>query len=280
MAEKLFALTNDDAGGEQPERFAELLDFLAAQQVPATFFVTPAAGGKPLDHKPEWISLLRRALAEGHELQLHSLTHADFEFGVPPDFMLDIMPEVKARWQREPERISSAHTLPALTGQLVLGKAILEQALGITPRGFRSGCLSICDNMYQALADQGFRWSSNLVVNPKGWHYINHQFESRAGWQPDIPPHPFVYQSGILEIPMLSEYTWFVREDDVERHYQLMRDDLRRTWERSGVFVTLSHYFAMTGAWSSGLRIYERIFAAARQWSDVRFCTLSQVIDG
>ena len=41
MAEMLFAFTNDDAGRQQPELFAELLDFLDEQQVPATFFVVP-----------------------------------------------------------------------------------------------------------------------------------------------------------------------------------------------------------------------------------------------
>ena len=53
MSEMPFVLTNDDAGGQHPELFRELLDFLAAQRVPATFFVVPAARNKPLDEKPE-----------------------------------------------------------------------------------------------------------------------------------------------------------------------------------------------------------------------------------
>jgi len=78
MAETLLALTNDDAGGEQSERFRELLDFLAEQEVPTTFFAVPAQGGKSLDPKPEWMALLHRALDEGHELEIHGFNHGGF----------------------------------------------------------------------------------------------------------------------------------------------------------------------------------------------------------
>jgi hypothetical protein len=105
MGEMPFVFTNDDAGMHEPERFAELLDFLAEQQVPGTFFVVPAAGGKSLAEKPRWRALLDRALEAGHDLQLHGFTHdSAFEFGVPPDFILDIMPEERPRWQRAPAR--------------------------------------------------------------------------------------------------------------------------------------------------------------------------------
>ena len=102
MTETLFAFTNDDPGMQQPELFAELLDFLDEQQVPGTFFVVPFAGHQPLDTKPEWVALLQRAQASGHELAHHGYTHeTPFEFGVPPSFMLDIIPDAKARWQNE-----------------------------------------------------------------------------------------------------------------------------------------------------------------------------------
>jgi len=279
MTETLFALTNDDAGSQQPELFGELLDFLRAEQVPATFFVVPLAGGKPLDEKPEWLALLHRALDEGHELQLHGLSHADFEFGVPPGFMLDIIPEQKERWQREPEVIQAGHSLQLLGEKLARGREIFQRALGYEPRGFRSGCLSICEAMYQALAEQGIRWSSNLVVNPMGWRYINRQYNAPDPWQRDVPPHPFRYKAGVIEVPMVSEYTWYLKGEDLERHWALIRGDFDRVRQAAGAFVALSHYFAMTGEWSTGLRVYERLFAYARKQGKVRFCTVSQLLE-
>jgi len=278
--EILFALTNDDAGGQQPESFRELLDFLAKWKVPATFFVVPASGGKPLDQKPEWLALLHRALDEGHELQLHGFDHGStFEFGVPPGFMLDIIPEAKAHWEREPEVIQADHTLELLSDRIARGKAIFQRALGYAPQGFRAPCLSMCDNTYQALADHGIRWSSNLVVNPMGWRYINKNYDAGEPWQSDVPPHPFIYKAGIIEVPMVSEYTWFLKEEDLDRHFNLMKDDFDRARQASGMFVALSHYYAMTGEWSTGLRVYERIFAYAREQENARFCTISQLLE-
>ncbi len=279
MTETLFALTNDDAGGQEPESFRELLDFLAEQEIPATFFVIPAAGGEPLDKKPEWIALLHRALEEGHDLQLHGFNHGGFEFGVPPGFMLDIMPEAKARWQSEPQLIQADHTFQILSDKLARGKEIFQRALGYEPQGFRSGCLAICDNMYRALAAQGLRWSSNLVVNPLGWRYINRHYDAGEPWQKDVPLHPFSYQAGLIEAPMLSEYTWFLQAEDLDKHFDLIKDDFDRVRQAGGPFVTLSHYYAMTGEWSTALRVYERLFAYARAQGNVKFCTISQLLE-
>src|SRR5262249_29396645 len=154
--------------------------------------------------------------------------------------------------------------------KLAQGRAIFEKTIGYAPQGFRSPCLAICDNMYSALHDLGFQWSSNTVVNPMGWRYINHDYDAGEPWQPDVPPHPFRHPAGLVEAPMHSEYTWFLTEDDVERHFQLAKSDFDRTRQASGVFVALSHYFAMTSQWAAGLRVYERLFAHARAQGDVR----------
>jgi peptidoglycan/xylan/chitin deacetylase (PgdA/CDA1 family) len=280
VSETLFAFTNDDAGGQDPHLFRELLDFLAGQGVVATFFVVPMAGGRPLHEKPEWIDLLSRALNEGHELQLHAFDHGStFEFGVPPGFMLDIIPEAKARWEREPDVIQASHSLAHMRERIARGKELFQRALGDEPRGFRGPCLSMCDNTYQALAENGFLWSSNMVVNPMGWRYINRDYEAGEPWQADVPPHPFRHEAGLVEVPMLSEYTWYLEVGDLERHFALIKDDFDRVRAASGTFVTLSHYYAMTGEWSTGLRVYERLFAYARERCDVRFCTVSQLLE-
>jgi hypothetical protein len=42
--------------------------------------------------------------------------------------------------------------------------------------------------------------------------------------------------------------------------------------------VALSHYYAMTGPYATGLQVYERAFARARELGDVRFCTVDQLL--
>jgi len=78
---------------------------------------------------------------------------------------------------------------------------------------------------------------------------------------------------------MLSEYTWYLKDDDLDRHFSLIQDDFDRVRRAGGAFVALSHYYAMTGEWATGLRVYERLFAHARAQGGVRFCTLSRLLE-
>lgn len=276
MTKSLFVFTNDDAGMEQPFLFAELLDFLAAQQVPATFFVVPFADGVPLDQKPEWVELLQRALAEGHELQHHAWRHDScFEFGMPPYFMLDIIPDAKAGYAIAPEEFTRHHGYDTLRTKLEEGRVILERVLGYTPRGFRSPCLSACDALYQALHDLEFAWATNDVINPLGWRYINRDYSTGEEWHTDFPPRPYRRPGSVIEVPIHSEYTWYLTADDVDRHTALAQADLDRAAGSGDSFVTLSHYFAMTGEWRAGLDVYRRLFDHARQRGEIRFATMS-----
>ena len=285
MAETLFALTNDDAGGADPGRFDELLGFLDEQQVPATFFVVPHHRGARIDEKPEWMALLKRALDSGHEIQQHGFDHTSFEFGVAPDFMLHVIPSSKARWEREPEEVQKGHRLEVVSARLAHGRSILQDALGYQPKGFRSPCLEMCDNTYQALADQGFEWSSNLVVNATGWwwslkpeRYAIDPTVFGEHWQPDVPPHPVRYKSGMIEVPMMGEYTHQVMPAREEWHVQFAGSEYDRVRELGGTFVTLSHYDTMTWEHATGLNVYRRLFEHARASGDVRFVTVSQLV--
>ena len=279
MAETLFVFTNDDAGMQEPERFAELLDFLDDQQVPGTFFVVPEAGERPLAQKPQWLGLLERALDAGHDLQLHGLTHRSaFEFGTPPSFILDIMPEHKARWKQAPAQFTAGHGYAILADKLTRGRDILAAVLGHTPSGFRAPCLAVCDNLYTALFDLGFQWSSNQVINPRGWRYIRKEYDAPEPWDPEVVPRPHRHRSGLIEAPMHSEYTWYLTGGDVQRHFELARDDFDRARARGDAFVPLSHFFAMTGKWSAGLRVYRQLFDHVRRLGNVRFATLSQLV--
>jgi peptidoglycan/xylan/chitin deacetylase (PgdA/CDA1 family) len=274
MSEKLFVLTNDDAGGQEPELFAEFLDFLRDQEVPATCFVIPFARNQPLDRKAEWTPLIERALREGHDLQHHAYNHSTcFEFGVPPYFMLDIMPEARDKFINEPIFFTQHHAYDTLRAKLEHGREILTRTFGYTPRGFRSPCLSACDNLYRALDDMEFAFCSNEVINPLGWRYINRAYDTGETWHEAIPHAPYPRTPGLVEMPMHSEYTWYLEADDVDRHFELMRGDLERAWAAGQPFVALSHYYAMTGKWATGLQVYARIFAYARQ-EGARFTTL------
>jgi len=72
------ALTYDDG----PFTYTnDMLDLLAAYNFKATFFVTGVnlAKGEIDDEAKPWPSMIRRALAEGHQIAHHSWSHADLD---------------------------------------------------------------------------------------------------------------------------------------------------------------------------------------------------------
>jgi cellulose synthase/poly-beta-1,6-N-acetylglucosamine synthase-like glycosyltransferase/peptidoglycan/xylan/chitin deacetylase (PgdA/CDA1 family) len=93
-ADRTLALTFDD--GPDPTWTPRILDVLKAHHVRATFFVVGTAA---IDHP----DLVRRMIAEGHEVGLHTLTHTD----------LGKVPE----WRQQLEVQGSQRALAGVTGQ-------------------------------------------------------------------------------------------------------------------------------------------------------------------
>jgi peptidoglycan/xylan/chitin deacetylase (PgdA/CDA1 family) len=76
-AQSRIALTFDD--GPHPERTLQLLAVLKEMRVPATFFVV----GRQVEKYPE---LLRREVADGHEIGNHTYDHIDLT-EIPPELV-------------------------------------------------------------------------------------------------------------------------------------------------------------------------------------------------
>jgi len=73
-SQKVVALTFDD--GPEPNKTEQILQILAAEQIPATFFLV----GQALERHPE---LAKKLLAAGHQLGNHSYSHQRMLFKSP-----------------------------------------------------------------------------------------------------------------------------------------------------------------------------------------------------
>ena len=69
------ALTYDDG----PYLYTnDLLDILQSYGFKATFYVTGVNNGKgPIDSTPAWTSVIKRMIADGHQVASHTWSHAD-----------------------------------------------------------------------------------------------------------------------------------------------------------------------------------------------------------
>jgi polysaccharide deacetylase family protein (PEP-CTERM system associated) len=141
---------------------ARILDMLAAHDVKATFFVL----GWVAERYPE---LVRRLIAEGHEVASHGYHHQRVTQQTPDEFRADV-----AR-----------------------AKALLEDIAGCPVLGYRAPSYSIGAKTLWALEllnDVGYRYSSSIFP-------IHHDLYG----MPDAPRFPFYpRENGILEIPVTT----------------------------------------------------------------------------
>lgn len=161
-----FAATIDRNGWEGLPRRVErnterLLDILAESDVQATFFTL----GWVAQRHP---GLVRRMVAEGHELASHGSDHVRADRQSPGDFRDDVR----------------------------RSKRVLEDAGGVLVRGYRAPTFSIGRGSIWAhsiLAEEGYQYSSSVYP-------IKHDLYGTPG----APRTPFAPLPGMLEIPLTT----------------------------------------------------------------------------
>ena len=169
----IFCATVDDVGYDGYSTvtdLARLLDFYDGHGVRGTLFVVPRNKSRVITKCKGYVTLLRRALAQGHEIAQHGLSHDRFEFGIPPGMVLSLPHEGPARERLKKERpeIMRNLTVGKIRRRLAEGRDILQEVIGSPVRGFRSPCLSVCDNLSLALAEEDYTWDSSLFFRKPG----------------------------------------------------------------------------------------------------------------
>lgn len=277
-----FLLTVDDPGGliQDLQLFDNARRFFDEEGVPASFMTVPRGeGGFLLDRHPQWLAAVRAAERDGHECQLHGLDHKDCEFGPYPEMICALHADgAAAELQRDRERFSHNWRRELFLEKLQTAVAIYERAFQRRPLVFRTGALSQTPELYDVMAEVGFRYASNLVTDPRGWKYIVEQYDEPGDWDPAVPPGPYRLSDGIINLPIISEYAWYLTPEKIDRHLALALDDLARVRQADGVFLFVCHVQCVGAEDRLSQQLLHRLFAAAREQYDVQFQTLSQLV--
>lgn len=261
----IFCFTVDDigySGYSTPEHLDRLLAFFDAHAIRATFFTVPIDQGIPLGDRPDYVQRLKAALAAGHEVGQHGLEHDRFEFGIPPQMILDLPHETanRERVARERDAILAGLTVPVLRERLARGRHILESALDAPVCGFRAPALSICDNLFVALEAEGYRYDSSRHFQDAAWDLL-------VG-KPDIHPRPINrerFQAGqtggrMQELMHTADYTWYLTDDRFDKAFALARHDFEACREARIPFVVASHVSPIfEGDGDNGLEFYRNL---------------------
>jgi hypothetical protein len=261
------------------EWFETVVEWLNGQHIRAPFFWVPKPGEFEKCHEL-WDPTLIRAREQGHDFQLHGLTHGTcLEFGLPQESTRRSNSRAFEEYEASPSFWEQEHSLEHLTARLEEGVALYRQVFGETPVVFRSPCFGVCPAMYEALAAMGIRWSSSRGLNPTATAYTLTGDRSLRRWQPDFPCIPWVEPPGVTEIPCMEDLLiGGVPADQFDDRLDLVLSELGHSLDEAGeegVPVFGSHYTSMMKTWDQTRPLLERVIAwlgerGVRQWVTFR----------
>lgn len=285
-----FCVTIDDVfldGYSTEEHLENILTFLDERDIAATFFVVPfKENGESIGDSPGYVRLLKRAVATGHEVAQHGVIHDRFEVGIPPKMVLDLPHEGPARNYLREHRddIDRSHSIPNIREKLSRGRQALEDALGSAVTGFRGPALQLCDNLFVALAEEGYAYDSTVHFQDAAWDIIN--------GLPHVP-RPINRErfaaaqkaEGLLELPLTGEYTWYLGNENFDQCLALAKHDFDGCSECDIPFVPICHVSPVQeGDGNRGFELYERLLDHANEQAnkrnlELKFVTLSETAE-
>jgi hypothetical protein len=162
--------------------------------------------------------------------------------------------------------------------KLTTAVGIYERAFERRPLVFRTGALSQTPDLYEVMAQVGMRYASNLITDPRGWAYIIERYDDPGDWDPEVPPGPYHLTDRIVNLPIISEYAWYLTEEKIPRHLALAVDDLERVFAQDGVFLLVCHVQCVGAEDGLSQKLLHQLFEIARRDHDVRFQTLPELI--
>lgn len=260
MAKKIpFIWSNDDITVGKIQSMERQLSFLKKHGIKGTFFVVPRPNGgksKLTDDKP-LIELLKEAAKEGHDMQQHSVTHVCIENGTADMRMYDLMGDT-ARLEYSTLRFSyeKMWELPNIQANIKWGMDEWVAAFGAPSPGYRPGCGAFCSNMYKALKNLGFEWSSARLVSMTGWMWADQKYDYPIRF--DGPAKPFP-QDGLIEYPILDDVAFKVHENKINDFVELGWKLWEMCVEKNDPYLLVSHPFALERIEGAGYAVHDKL---------------------
>ncbi|MFA7159997.1 MAG: polysaccharide deacetylase family protein [Kiritimatiellia bacterium] len=240
----LWGFSVDDVGldGYSTEKHLNnILDFLDANTIKATFFAVPEAEGKKMSSRRAYVAILRDAIKRGHEVAQHGLTHDRFEIGIPPEMIMMLPHEGPARkyLAENREKLAQEHTVEKIRCKLRKGREIIEDAIGRPVHGFRAPALQSCDNMFIALAEEKYRYDSSTCLQPAAWDILNNiKYVPREINREAFLKHQ---KNGLCELSHTAEYTWYLGRGRFDEFYALAVHDFDSCLKSGLPFINAGH---------------------------------------
>lgn len=274
-----FVWSIDDAGSGDPESLTRTCRFFESRGLRGTWFTIPKPRENPWS--PEWREALLDARDAGHDIQLHGLTHGDcFEFGPPAWPATSISPAFVTEFEKRREELLPRYKVENLRARIEEGMGIFERELGIRPTVFRAPCGAISRAMFEALKQVGIRYHTCAYISATGYEHLPHRSGVlKQDWTDEIPHRPFRWYSGIVEAPILNEYTWRGASQRAEEFLALARQDVDRIVQESPIAVILMHTHGIADDYEYAFRLIDTVAERVQAQGEHRFSTLGELAE-
>ena len=274
--------TNDDVGISTDkihiDWFNEVIDLLEERKIKGTFFWVPKSDGIPGYKRKEWMDALKKAIALGHDIQLHGLTHDCLGFGLPQTSFREENKTAFSLYDADPDRYQKEWTIPKLKVKIEEAIDIYRKAFEESPLIFRAPCVGASDAMYVSLKESGINHSSSRIINPKSWLYTMGYNPVYRVWETEFSPYPYTV-FGVREYLIMSDY---IHKAKLEEHYDDLLSLAKRDYahlikEGREVGIMLSHYHSMHKNWEMTKKFYHALFDVLEE-KGVNFVTFKEYI--
>ena len=275
-----YSWTIDDAGwGDSVlvESLRRTTEFFDSRGLSSTVFAVPKPWGETMS--AEWKEALIAARDAGHDLQPLGLTHSDcYEFGPPAWPTTSILPTLQPEFDERSEEYLQRYTVDRLRNRIEEAKEIFSQDYGIEPSVFRAPCSATSRPMFGALLEAGIHYHSGMFISGSGYElWQDNEADISQKWVDNIPYRPFSWYEGIVEVPILNEYTWHGSGERSEEFIELARQDLVCISEYSPVVVIMMHTHAIADNYEHTFRVIDSVAEHVGQRPGASFATLGEL---
>lgn len=275
-----YSWTIDDAGwGDSVlvESLRRTTEFFASRGLSSTVFAVPKPWGEAMS--AEWKGALIAARDAGHDLQPLGLTHSDcYEFGPPAWPATSILPTLQSEFDERREEHLQRYTVDKLRRRVEEAIEILSKDYGVEPSVFRAPCGAVSKPMFGALREVGIGYNTSMFISGTGYE----QWQANGGnssqkWVDNIPYRPFRWYEGIVEVPILNEYTWHESGVRSDEFVELARQDLDRISDHSPVVVIVMHTHGNADDFEHTFRVIDAVTEHVGRKPGASFATLGEL---
>ena len=190
----------------------------------------------------ENVDWLQQMLGDGHVLGNHTYDHVKINARTPET--------IQFRFRLAPWLIHGKSPREVIVENIRMAEMAMEARLGIKPVGFRtpygfSKGMGSRRDVQQMLLDLGFTWASSMYHQPQDLKSTNPSKENFAAITQCVKrSQPFVYPSGLVEIPVspISDVNAFrTRKWKLDHYLESVKRNLKWAVKNRAVFDYVFH---------------------------------------